>query len=41
MVSNYTTGEQELLAVAHAMKSQRCYLEGVSFATITDHEPLT
>ena len=38
---NYTTGEQELLAVVHAMRSWRCYLEGVSFTMVTDHEPLT
>jgi hypothetical protein len=24
----YTTGEQELLAVVHAFKVRRCYLEG-------------
>ena len=38
---NYTTGEQELLAVVHAMRSSHCYLEGVSFTMVTDHEPLT
>ena len=27
---NYTVGEQELLAVVHAMRTWRCYLEGVS-----------
>ena len=42
--SNYTVGEQELLAVVHAMRTWRCYLEGVSadmFTVVTDHNPLT
>ena len=41
---NYTVGEQELLAVVHAMRTWRCYLEGVSadmFTVVTDHNPLT
>ena len=37
----YTTGEQELLAVIHALKEWRCYLEGRPFALKTDHKPLT
>jgi len=37
---NYTTGEQELLAVVHALKTWRCYLEGPMFTVITDHNPL-
>ena len=37
---NYTTGEQELLAVAHALKIWRCYLEGPHFTVVTDHKPL-
>ena len=37
---NYTTGEQELLAVVHACKTWRCYLEGPIFTIVTDHNPL-
>ena len=37
----YTTGEQELLAVVHALKTWRCYLEGSQFVVVTDHCPLT
>ena len=39
--SRYTTGEQELLAVVHALQTWRCYLEGVHFLLITDHKPNT
>jgi hypothetical protein len=38
---NYTTSEQELLAVVLAMKVWRCYLEGVECAVVTDHCPNT
>ncbi|KAJ9517268.1 hypothetical protein QJQ45_009120 [Haematococcus lacustris] len=38
---NYTTGEQELLALITACKEWRCYLEGVPFTLFTDHKPLT
>ena len=41
---NYTVGEQELLAVVDAMRTWRCYLEGVNadmFTVVTDHNPLT
>ena len=41
---NYGAGEQELLAVVHAMRTWRCYLEGVSadmLTVVTDHNPLT
>ena len=41
---NYGVGEQELLAVVHAMRTWRCYLEGVNadmFTVVTDHNPLT
>ncbi|GIL51949.1 hypothetical protein Vafri_7922, partial [Volvox africanus] len=37
----YTTGEQELLAVVHALREWRCYLEGRAFVVKTDHKPLT
>jgi len=37
---NYTAGEIELLAVIHAMKTWRCYLEGVKCRIVTDHCPL-
>jgi len=37
---NYTTTEKELLAVVHALKTWRCYLEGVPFLVKTDHHPL-
>ena len=39
---NYTTGEQELLAVVHALEIWRCYLEGpTAVRVVTDHQPLT
>jgi hypothetical protein len=38
---NYTTTEQELLGVVHALKVWRCYLEGVEFDVVTDHCPNT
>ena len=38
---NYTTTEQELLGVIHALRVWRCYLEGVRFTVITDHCPNT
>jgi len=38
--ANYTTGEQELLAVVHALKIWRCYLKGPHFTVVTDHNPL-
>jgi len=36
----YTTGEQELLAVVHAMRSWHTYLKGVKFTMVTDHDAL-
>ena len=40
---NYSTGEQELLAVIHALTEWRCYLEGGEHPVkvVTDHQPLT
>ena len=35
----WTTTEQELWAVIHALKTWRCYLEGVPFTVVTDHNP--
>ncbi len=39
---NYTTGEQELLGVFHALTEWRCYLEGGegTLTLVTDHNPL-
>jgi RNase H-like domain found in reverse transcriptase/Reverse transcriptase (RNA-dependent DNA polymerase)/Integrase zinc binding domain/Retroviral aspartyl protease len=38
---NYSVGEQELLAVVHALHVWRCYLEGApKFVVVTDHNPL-
>jgi len=38
---NYITTEAELLAVVHALKIWRCYLEGTKFVVVTDHCPNT
>ena len=39
---NYPTGEQELLAVIHALMVWRCYLEGSpEFRVVTDHKAIT
>jgi hypothetical protein len=38
---NYPVGEQELLAVVHALTVWRCYLEGPKFTVVTDHSPNT
>jgi transposase InsO family protein len=37
----YSVGEQELLSVVHALKTWRCYLEGVQSVVVTDHHPNT
>ena len=36
---NYSSGEQELLAVIHALELWRCYLDGVEFTVVTYHSP--
>ena len=38
---NYTTTEQEMLAVVYCFSQWRCYLEGTDVVLHTDHEPLT
>jgi hypothetical protein len=35
---NYTTTEWEMLAIVHALRVWRCYLEGVYFEVETDHK---
>ena len=38
---NYSVGEQELLAVTHALELWRCYLDGSDVTVVTDHSPNT
>jgi hypothetical protein len=39
--NDYHTTDKESLAVIHALKTWRCYLEGSAFTVLTDHNPLT
>ena len=39
-MTNWTTTEQELFGLVHALETWRCYLEGVQFDLFTDHQPL-
>ena len=37
---NYSAGDQELLAVIHALRTWRCYLQDIRpFTVVTDHSP--
>ena len=38
---NCHVGEQELLAVVHALELWRCYLDGTEFTVVTDYTPDT
>jgi hypothetical protein len=38
---NYTTTEQEMLGVVHALAEWRCYVEGSKISLVTDHDALT
>ena len=38
---NYTTGEQALTAVVHAIQTWHCYLECSNCVVVTEHNPLT
>ena len=36
---NYAVGEQEMLAVVHALELWHCYLDGQDFKVVTDYSP--
>jgi hypothetical protein len=38
---NYTTGEQELTAIVHALRIWHCYLKGADCVVVTDHNSFT
>lgn len=37
----YTTGEQELLAMVHALQLWRCHSDELVITIVTDHSPTT
>ena len=39
--NSHTIGEQELIAIVHALRTWRCYLKGADCVVVTNHNPLT